>query len=196
MYVVLILILLLLTCIQYIITFKIATSVAEGVIPIASLINKGIVKGGSLLNLKNRINYFKVSPEAMEHIMALERYIKKTKIDGQLKVLIKIYVSKLNGCSYCIEMHTKEAKKLKVPNEVINGLMNWRNNKLFDDKESVSLELAEHITHISNLRVNDELYQRVREFYDEKEYTDLVMIINQINLWNRLSIAMGNSSSS
>lgn len=162
----------------------------------ASLINKGIVKGASLMNLKNRINYFKVSPEAMEHIMALERYVKKTKIDRQLKALIKVYVSRLNGCSYCIEMHTKEAKKLKVSDEVLNELENWRENKLFDDKESVSLELAEHITHISNLRVDEELYQRVREFYDEKEYIDLVMVINQINLWNRLSISMGNASSS
>lgn len=161
----------------------------------AGLMNKGIVKAASFMNLKNRSNYFKVAPEAMEHIMALEKYVRKTKIDRQLKALIKVYVSQLNGCSYCIEMHTKEAVKLKISDKVLNELENWRENKLFDDMERVSLELAEHITHISNLRVNDELYHRVREFYDEKEYFDLVMVINQINLWNRLSISMGNTSS-
>ncbi|GAB3062784.1 carboxymuconolactone decarboxylase family protein [Virgibacillus ainsalahensis] len=161
----------------------------------AGLMNKGIVKAASFMNLKNRLNYFKVAPEAMEHIMALEKYVRKTKIDRQLKALIKVYVSQLNGCSYCIEMHTKEAKKLKISDKVLNELENWRENKLFEDMERVSLELAEHITHISNLRVNDELYHRVREFYGEKEYFDLVMVINQINLWNRLSISMGNTAS-
>lgn len=161
----------------------------------AGLVNKGIVKGASLMNLKNRINYYKVAPEALEHIMALERYVRKTKIDRQLKVLIKVYVSKLNDCSFCIEMHTKEAKKLKISDEALTELKNWRENKLFNEKQRVVLELAEHVTHISNLRVNDELYHRVREFYDEKEYIDLVMVINQMNLWNRLAISMGNTSS-
>lgn len=175
--------------------FKSETNVAERLMLMANLIDKGMVKAASFMNLKNRMNYFKVSPEAMEHIIALEKYVRKTKIDPKLKVLIKVYVSQLNGCSYCIEMHTKEAKKLNISDTVLNDLKNWRKNELFDDKERVSLELAEHITHISNLRVNDELYHRVRKFYGEKEYFDLVMIINQMNLWNRLSISMGNTSS-
>lgn len=160
----------------------------------AGLIDKGIVKGASLMNLKNRIQYYKVAPEAMEHVMAMERYVGKAKIERKLKELIKVYVSRINGCSFCIEMHTKKAKKLKISDEVLNALVNWKESTLFSEKESVSLELAEHITHISNLRVSDELYERVRGFYDEQEYIDLVMVINQINYWNRLAISMGNSA--
>lgn len=78
---------------------------------LGKLVNKGIVKAASLMNMKNRINYFKVAPEALEKIMDLERYVKKTPIDRKLRELIKIRVSQINGCDYCINLHTKEAKK-------------------------------------------------------------------------------------
>lgn len=160
----------------------------------SKLINKGIVKAASFMNLKNRINYFKVAPDALEKIMDLEKYVKKTSIDSQLRELIKIRVSQINGCSYCLNMHTKEARKLKVPDQKINDLSNWKESDIFNTKEKVTFELAENITLISEKGVSDELYIRAREYYDEKDYVDLVMIINQINMWNRLSISMGNKA--
>ena len=158
----------------------------------ANLVNKGIVKAAGFMNMKNRINYFKVAPEALENIMELEKYVKKTSIDRKLRELVKIRVSQINGCSYCLNMHTKEAKKLKVTNEQIDHLSTWKETNIYSEEEKTALELAESLTLISERRVNDELYHRVREHYDEKDYVDLVMIINQINMWNRLSISMGN----
>ena len=155
-------------------------------------INKSIVKAAGLMNLKNRINYFKVAPEALEKIMELEKYVKKTSIDRKLRELLKIRVSQINSCSYCLNMHTKEAKKLKVTDEQIDHLSIWKETDLYSEKEKVALELAENMTLISDRGVNDELYNRVREHYGEKDYVDLVMIINQINMWNRLAISMGN----
>lgn len=160
----------------------------------AKLINKGIVKAASFMNLKNRINYFKVAPEALEKIMGLEMYVRKTSIDKKLKELIKIRVSQINGCSYCLNMHTKEAKKLKVTDEQINHLCAWKETNIYSEQEKTALELAENMTLISESGVDDELYERVRMHYDEKDYVDLVMIINQINMWNRLSISMGNQA--
>lgn len=162
----------------------------------SKLISKGIVKAASFLNMKNRINYFKAAPEALEKIMELEKYAKKTAIDKKLRELIKIRVSQINGCSYCLNMHTKEAKKLNVSDEQIDHLTAWKESDRYSEKEKIALELAENITLISEKGVNDDLYERVREHYDEKEYVDLVIIINQINMWNRLSISMGNKANS
>ena len=155
-------------------------------------ITQGIVKAAGLLNMKNRINYFKVAPEALEKIMELEKYVKKTSIDRKLRELVKIRVSQINDCSYCLNMHTKEAKKLKVTDEQIQQLSTRKEATIYSEKEKIALELAENMTLISERGVNDELYNRVREHYDERDYVDLVMIINQINMWNRLAISMGN----
>lgn len=158
----------------------------------ADILDKGIVKFARLSKLNNRINYFKVAPEAMENIMSLERYVRKTKIDRKLKAMIKVYASQINGCPFCLEMHTKEARKLKISDEILESLNEWRSSKVFEDREKAALELTEHITNISDHGVSEGLYQRVREFYSEKEYFDLVALINQINYWNRLAISMGN----
>lgn len=143
--------------------------------------------------MKNRINYFKVAPDALERVMGL-RYVGKSVIDKKLAKLIKLRVSQMNGCSYCINMHTKGAKKLKATNEQIELIKNWNETDVYRPKEKVALQLAENMTFISENGVTDELYDQVRKHYDEKEYVDLVMIINQINMWNRLSIAMGNQA--
>ncbi len=159
----------------------------------SKLVSKGLVKGASLLNMKNRINYFKIAPKAMENVMELEKYSKKTSIDRKLRELIKIRVSQINGCAYCLNMHTKAAKKLKVTDEQIDQLTNWQEATIYSPKEKAALALAEHVTLIAEKGVDDDFYQQVREHYDETEYVELVMIINQINLWNRLSISMGNT---
>src|SRR5690625_2323413 len=158
------------------------------------LINKGIVKAAGFMNMKNRINYFKVAPEGLGKIMELEKYVKKTSIDRKLRELIKVSVSQINGCSYCLNMHTKEAKKIKVSDQELNNLSAWRESNIFNDRAKAALELAENVTLIAEKGVSDELYNQVRDHYDDEEYVDLVMIINQINMWNRLSISMGNQA--
>ena len=159
----------------------------------SNLLNKGIVKVAGWMKMDNRINYFKVAPKAMEHVMALENYTRKTSIDRKLRELIKLRVSLINGCAYCIDMHTKGAKKLKATEEEISQLESWRDSDVYSPEERVAFELAEHVTLISEKGVSDQLYERVREHYDEKAYVDLILIINQINMWNRLSISMGNT---
>lgn len=162
-------------------------------INMSKLISKGIVKGGGLMNMENRINYFKVAPQALEKIMDLEKYARKTSIDKRLRELIKLRASQINGCSYCKDMHTKGAKKLKATEEEINQLENWNESNAFTPKEKIAFELAEKVTLIAEEGISDEFYQQVREYYNEKEYVDLIIIINQVNMWNRISISMGNT---
>lgn len=140
----------------------------------------------------NRIDYNEVASEEVNLYMELEKQLKKTSIDRQLRELVKIRASQINGCAYCLGMHTADARKMKVSEEEIYLLNAWDDTNIYPERTKLALELTEAVTLISVNGVSTELYERVREEFSEEEYTDLILIINQINMWNRLSISMGN----
>lgn len=142
--------------------------------------------------MSQRVSYYEISPDGMEIMMNMEKYTKTTTIERKLRELIKIRVSQINGCAYCLNMHSADARKMGETEQRIYCVSAWKECDFYTATEKVALELAEHVTLIPTKGVPDELYQRVREHYDEKQYVDLVLIINQINSWNRISIAMGN----
>lgn len=142
--------------------------------------------------MTQRMNYYEIAPDAMKIMMEMEKYTKKSSIERKLRELIKIRASQINGCAYCINMHTADAKKMGETEQRLYCISAWRECTFYSDAEKVALELTEHITLIPEKRVSDELYERVRKHFDEKAYVDLVILINQINSWNRISIAMGN----
>jgi AhpD family alkylhydroperoxidase len=145
-----------------------------------------------VIKLKQRIDYYNAAPEALKIMMEMEKYTKTTGIDRKLRELIKIRASQINGCAFCLNMHTADARKMGETEQRIYCISAWEECEFYTKAEKAALELTEHVTLIGTKRVPDELYQRVREHYDEKQYIDLVLIINQINSWNRISIAMGN----
>ena len=142
--------------------------------------------------MKQRINYLEVAPEALNIMMEMEKYTKSTGIDRKLRELIKIRASIINGCAFCINMHTSDARKMGETEQRLYCVSAWRDCDFYTDAEQVALELTEHVTLIPTKHVPDELYNRVRIHFSEKDYVDLVILINQINSWNRLSISMGN----
>jgi AhpD family alkylhydroperoxidase len=144
--------------------------------------------------MSQRFAYYEVAPDAMKIMMDMEKYTKSTGIERKLRELIKILASQINGCAFCINMHTSDARKMGETEQRIYCLNAWRECDFYSPEEKVVFELTEHITQIPTKRVPDDLYKRVREHYDEKQYVDLVLIINQINSWNRISIAMGNTA--
>jgi len=141
--------------------------------------------------LEQRVDYYNVAPEALKIMMEMEKYTKTTGIDRNLRELIKIRASQINGCAYCLNMHSADARKIGETEKRIYCISAWRECTFYTDAEKVALELTEYVTLIPTKRVPDELYQRVREHFDEKQYVDLILIINQINSWNRISISMG-----
>lgn len=158
------------------------------------LFSKAIVKGGSLINMNNRINYFKASPIGMENMMSQEKYVNKIKIDRKLIPLVKLYVSLLNGCSYCIEMHYKEALKKKVEKKYIDAILHLDiENEIFNAKEKALLLFAKKVTLIAENSISNEDYLNISKFLSEKEYVDYLLLINQVNSWNRISIGVGNT---
>lgn len=152
-----------------------------------------VINGKECINLR-RLDYYNVAPDGMECMMQMEKYTKKSTIDRKLRELIKIRVSQINGCAYCLNMHTSDARKMGETEQRIYCLSAWKECDFYSPEERVALELAEHITLIPTKGVPDDLYQRVREHFNEIQFVDLVLIINQINSWNRISIAMGNTA--
>jgi AhpD family alkylhydroperoxidase len=142
--------------------------------------------------MSQRVPYYEIAPDGMEIMMNMEKYTKTTAVERKLRELIKIRASQINGCAYCLNMHTADARKMGETEQRLYCVSAWKECEFYTEAEKVALELTEHVTLIPTKRVPDELYQRVREHFDEKQYVDLILIINQINSWNRISIAMGN----
>ncbi|MFJ7939310.1 carboxymuconolactone decarboxylase family protein [Peribacillus sp. NPDC096622] len=139
--------------------------------------------------MEQRINYMKTNREVVKLMMGLEEYKKTTGIDSTLIELIKIRASQINGCAYCLDMHTKDARAMGETEQRIYCLSAWRETPFYSDSERAALELTEAVTAISANGVPDELYDRVRLHFDEKQYIDLITIIITINGWNRLAIS-------
>lgn len=139
--------------------------------------------------MKQRVNYSAVAPDAFKALLGVEEYVRKTGLDYKLIELVKIRVSQINGCAYCLDMHTIDTRAHGETEQRIYCLPAWRESPFYTDQERAALEMAEAVTLISTKGVSDELYQKVREQFSEKEFIDLLMAIIAINSWNRLAIS-------
>jgi AhpD family alkylhydroperoxidase len=130
-----------------------------------------------------------VDPGAYKAMSALERYLAETSIIPLHRELIKIRASQINGCAYCIQMHTKDARKLGESEDRIYALSAWWESPLFTEQERALLALTEEVSLIADGGVSDETYQSVRAFYAEKQTSELIMAIITINAWNRIAVS-------
>ncbi len=138
-----------------------------------------------------RFNYRAVNAPAFRAMMSLEQHTAARGSDKLLTELVKIRVSQLNGCAFCLDMHAKDLLKLGDYQDKLLLVTVWREAPIFTDKERALLELAEAVTHISEAGVPHDVYEKVREHFSEEEYVDWIMAINTINCWNRLAISTG-----
>ncbi len=142
--------------------------------------------------MEQRIDAGVVAPEAYRIMLQFEAYNKTTGFDPKLIELVKIRASQINGCAFCLDMHTKDARAIGETEQRIYCLNAWQESPFYTDGERAAIELTEAVTLIATKRVPDDLYGRVRKHFTEKQYADLVVMINTINSWNRLSISMNN----
>ena len=138
--------------------------------------------------MEERLNYAKVSPDAMKAMRELEKYVAASGLERPLYELIKTRASQINGCAYCIDMHIKDARKAGETEQRLYTLSAWRETPFYTDRERAALEWTEALTLISKNNVPDSLYDSVRKHFDEKEMVALSMAIVAINGWNRLAI--------
>ena len=138
--------------------------------------------------MQQRIDVTKVSPAAFQAVAALQAYVDKSGLDPKLRELIKIRASQINGCAYCLAMHTRDARKLGETDERMHLLNAWREAPLYSELERAALEWTEAITLVAQGHVPDEAFEAVREQFSEKEIVDLTMAAIAINSWNRAAI--------
>lgn len=137
-------------------------------------------------------NLYKEVPNGMKNYLAMEEYFKTIDIDPILVELIKIRASQINRCAFCLNMHTIDALKLGETAQRIFLLNAWEETDLFSDKEKAVLELTEKLTLISSNTIDQALYDKLKVYFDKTEFSNLVLLITQINAWNRTSIAVQN----
>ncbi|MFD2761091.1 carboxymuconolactone decarboxylase family protein [Lentibacillus juripiscarius] len=138
--------------------------------------------------MEARLDYYSIAPEAAKIMVEFEKYIQSTNLDTMLLELVKTRASQINGCAFCLDMHTKDARANGETEQRLYCLNAWRETDFYTEKERAALALTEAITEIANHHISDELYNEVREQFNEKDFVDLVYAINTINSWNRLAI--------
>lgn len=138
--------------------------------------------------MERRMNMSKVSPEAYQAMIGLENYITQSGLDRKLYELIKTRASQINGCAYCINMHTRDALKIGETAQRLFLLDAWRETDLYTGKERAVLALTESMTLISTNHVPDEIYKEAAAHLTEKELAAVIMAVVAINGWNRIAI--------
>ena len=137
----------------------------------------------------DRISIKDLEPGAYKAMLGLEQYIRNSPISPLLLEMIKIRASQINGCAYCIDMHTQEALKKGEDQRRIFALSAWKESPLFTEEERIVLQLTEEVTLISKDGVSDETYDKVIKAYGENGVAQLIMQIIIINSWNRIAVS-------
>lgn len=138
--------------------------------------------------MKTRINIANIEPAGYKAILGLEKFIESTPLTRIHKDLIKIRSSQINGCAFCINMHTIDARKAGETEQRIYALNAWRDTPFFTEDERAILALTEEVTLISN-HVKDETYEQAAKVLDETYLAQVILAIITINAWNRIGIA-------
>src|SRR6202162_1077459 len=140
--------------------------------------------------MEPRIDYSKYALDAQKALFAMEKYIATCGLDHKLIHLIKMRASQINGCAFCIDMHSKDARAMGETEQRLYELSAWRETPFYTDSERAALEWTESLTLVSETHVPDDVYEKVRQHFSEKEIVDLSLIVGMITLWNRVAISV------
>jgi AhpD family alkylhydroperoxidase len=139
--------------------------------------------------MEPRIDYRKTAPGAISAMLGLENYVLKSGLAPALLELVKLRVSQINGCGYCIDMHTKDARARGESEQRLYAIVVWHETPFFTERERAALAWTEAVTRVSNEHVSDEVYELAHRHFNDKELVDLTLAIIAINGWNRLAIS-------
>jgi AhpD family alkylhydroperoxidase len=139
--------------------------------------------------MEPRINTAKVSPGAYRAMFGLESYVRQSGLEPSLLELVKMRASQINGCAYCIDMHSKDARAHGETEQRLYALSAWRETPFYTERERAALAWTEAVTLIAHDHVPDAVYEEVRQHFTEEELVNLTMAVVAINGWNRLAIS-------
>ena len=139
--------------------------------------------------MEARLNAPQASPDALKAMLGLETYLAKSSIEHPLLVLVKMRASQINGCAYCLDMHSKDARAEGETEQRLYLLDAWRETDFYTPRERAALAWTEALTLIADTHAPDDVFEEVRAQFSDREIADLTLAIAAINGWNRLSIA-------
>ena len=138
--------------------------------------------------MQPRLNAFQAAPELMKAVLALSEASKASSVETTIKELVKIRASQINGCAFCIEMHSREARALGETEERIYLLSGWRESPLYTVRERAALAWTESLTMVAETHAPDDVYEEARRQFSDQALTELTVAIGLINLWNRIQV--------
>src|ERR1035437_458933 len=139
--------------------------------------------------MQQRMDFMKTAPDGYQAMSALERYVRQSGLEHSLLELVKTRASQINGCAFCLDMHTKDARAGGETEQRLYALSAWQETPFFTDRERAALTWTEAVTRVADTHVPDDVFELVREQFTEKELADLTLAIVTINGWNRLAVA-------
>jgi AhpD family alkylhydroperoxidase len=139
--------------------------------------------------MQPRLDYSKAAPEALKAMYAVERYARNSGLEPKLLELVKLRASQINGCAYCVDMHTKDAHAQGESEQRLYAVAVWKEAPFYTARERAALAWTEAVTLVSHGHVPDQVYELARQEFGEKELIDLTMAIIAINGWNRLAVS-------
>jgi AhpD family alkylhydroperoxidase len=139
--------------------------------------------------MKPRMNFYQAAPETIKALSAVEAQIVASGLEKSLIELVKTRASQINGCAFCINMHTQDARKLGETEQRLYMLSAWRESPLYTDRERAALAWTDAVTLIADTHAPDDLYEELRAHFSEAEMVNLTMLIGAINAWNRIAIS-------
>ena len=139
--------------------------------------------------MKKRLDFLKANPAVVKAMMGVEEQISKSPLDQILKELVRLRASQINGCAFCLDMHVADARKAGDTERRLATVSAWRETPFFSERERAALEWTDALTLVSQGHVPDSVWEAVRPHFDDKELTDLTLLVTSINSWNRFAIA-------
>jgi AhpD family alkylhydroperoxidase len=139
--------------------------------------------------MEPRIDYLKAASGVLQAMRELEKYVHECGLEESLISLVKLRVSQINGCAYCIDMHWKDLRELGEGEQRLYGLDAWEESPYYTDRERAALAWAESVTNVREGHVPDKVFEETRKHFGEKELADLTLVVTAINSWNRLLVA-------
>jgi len=135
-----------------------------------------------------RLNAYEAAPDAMRAVQRVEAYIQQCGLEKRLIELVKMRASQINGCAYCLHVHSADARRAGETEQRLYLLNAWHEAPLYTERERAALAWTEALTRIEETHAPDSTYDEVRQHFKDKELADLTTLIGLINLWNRLAI--------
>lgn len=140
--------------------------------------------------MQARIDYRKYGHEPLKALYEIEKYLAGSGLDHKLLLLIKMRASQINGCAFCLDMHSIDARAEGETEQRLYTLNAWRETPFFSDRERAALAWTEAATNVSQTHVPDEVFDEIKKNFSEKEIVDLTLAVAMINLWNRVAISL------